>query len=172
MKTLHISVFDKIANYRKRDGFIVCGNSDYQIAFTFDEDWGSYDKKTARFIYGGTYTDIVFSGVLCPVPIIRNAPSVSVGVFAGDLYTTTPAKIECRKSILCDNGTPEAPSEDVYAQIMELLNAGGAGITPEQAAQIEENRKRIESISATIPTDAHITELIGSALGRIENGTY
>ena len=33
MKTLHISILDKVATYRQRDGEIVCGNSDYQIEF-------------------------------------------------------------------------------------------------------------------------------------------
>lgn len=123
MKTLHISVVDKVATYQKRDGVIVCGNSDYQIFFTFDDDWGNYDTKTARFIYGGTYTDVVFSGNTCPVPVLRNITSVSVGLYAGDLCTSTPAEIECQKSILCNDGIPEAPTENVYGQIVELINS-------------------------------------------------
>lgn len=103
---------------------IVCGNSDYQVVFNFDAEWDAYEMKTARFIYNGQLVDVVFTGNICDVPVIKNATEVTVGVFAGDLRTTTPAKIGCDKSILCGNAAPAAPAEDVYAQIMELLNTG------------------------------------------------
>ena len=106
MKTLHISVLDKIATYLKRDGDIVCGNSDYQIEFTFDSEWNDYQSKTARFIINGKYVDVAFLGTVCPVPVIINADTLQVGVYAGDLTTTTSATIPCRKSILCE-GSPE-----------------------------------------------------------------
>lgn len=47
-----------------------------------------------------------------------------VGVFAGDLQTTTPATIRCVKSILDYDGLPEEPSSDVYAQLIEMINSG------------------------------------------------
>ena len=105
MKNLNISVIDKVAKYLMRDGDIVCGNSDYQITFTFDEEWGVYDTKTARFIWNGKHTDQPFVGNICPVPIIRNTELVTVGVYAGDLCTTTPASIPCKRSILCESST-------------------------------------------------------------------
>lgn len=111
---------------------IVCGNADYQIAFKFDEDWAKFDTKTARFIWGGQFADVVFTGDLCPAPVITGADVCAVGVFAGDLRTTTPALITCDKSILCGGGVPAAPTPDVYAQIMELLNAGAVGVTDAQ----------------------------------------
>lgn len=103
MKNLNISVVDKIAKYLQRDGAIVCGNSDYQITFTFDSEWDAYPTKTARFIWNGKYWDQPFSGNVCPVPKITNAVFVLVGVYAGDLSTTTPASIPCKRSILCDD---------------------------------------------------------------------
>ena len=106
---------------------IVCGNTDYQIAFTFDSEWDAYETKTARFIWNGQYADVVFTGNVCDVPKITNATLCMVGVFAGDLHTTTPAYIKCDRSILCGDGSPAEPSEDVYAQIMELLNGGAGG---------------------------------------------
>ena len=102
---------------------IVCGNSDYQISFNFDEEWGGHDVKTARFIWGEQFVDVVFTGDICDVPVISNAAWCAVGVFAGDLRTTTPATIACDKSILCGEGVPADPPPDVYAQIMELLNS-------------------------------------------------
>ena len=106
---------------------IVCGNTDYQITFTFDSEWDAYDVKTARFIWNGQYVDVVFTGNVCPVPTIRNATLCMVGVYAGDLHTTTPAYIKCDKSILCGDGAPAEPTEDVYSQIMEKLNSGDIG---------------------------------------------
>lgn len=126
-KTLHITVKDKVATYRERDGFIVCGNSDYVIEFTLDSEWDGYNTKTARFIYNGSYEDVVFTGNTVEVPIVRNTDTVAVGVFSGDLKTTTSAIIGCYKSILCSEGVPFDPAPDVYTQIMELLNAGGGG---------------------------------------------
>lgn len=123
---------------------IVCNNSDYIITFAFDEDWDTYDVKTARFVYtrGGHIQsqDIVFTGNICQVPVFYDITDVFVGVFAGDIHTTTPAKIYCMKSILDYDGPPEEPDPDVYAQIMELINSGqlqgpagdsGATYTPE-----------------------------------------
>lgn len=103
---LHIDVKNKVANYRKRDGCIVCGNSDYQIKFTFDNEWDAATNKTARFIWGGQYTDVTFTGDTCNVPIITNTDSVEVGVYSGDLRTTTSAQITCQRSILCVAATP------------------------------------------------------------------
>lgn len=106
MPILHISVIEKIASYQKRDGDIVCGNSDYLIEFTFDDEWEDYPTKTARFIWNGKYYDSEFTGNSCAVPIIKDAEMLEVGVFAGDLQTTTRAQIDCRSSILCGNTVP------------------------------------------------------------------
>lgn len=111
---------------------IVCGNSDYHISFNFDSEWDAYDIKTARFIWNGQKADVVFTGNVCDVPVIKNATICAVGVFAGDLRTTTPALIACNKSILCSEGAPADPMPEVYAQIMELLNSYGRP-TDEQA---------------------------------------
>lgn len=126
-KTLHIAVNDKVATYCQRDGVIVCGNSDYEIEFAFDSEWSSHAVKTARFIHGKTYEDVVFEGNTVAVPVMRGITSLAVGVFSGNLKTTTPALITCRKSVLCEGGSPSEPTPDVYAQIIELLNKGGGG---------------------------------------------
>lgn len=119
-KYIKVMVRDKIAAADQVR--YVCGNSDYALSFDFDEEWSKYEHKTARFIYNGRFVDVVFSGNECPVPIISNTYNIKVGVYAGDLSTTTPAYIPATKSILCDNAPPADPTPDVYAQIMELLN--------------------------------------------------
>lgn len=105
---------------------IVCGNSDYTVKFSFDSEWDKYTTKTARFNFTQNgvkkYTDVVFEGTECNMPVLSGTSYVEIGVFAGDLQTTTPSFLRCEKSILCDNGTPEEPPEDVYNQIMEKCN--------------------------------------------------
>ena len=122
MHLINVMVRNKIA---VSDGVeYVCGNSDYIVAFDFDDEWSAHETKTARFAYGTEFRDIVFQGDSCPVPILSGVYSFNVGVYAGNLSTTTPAIVKARKSILCGNGTPAAPSEDVYAQIMEMIESG------------------------------------------------
>lgn len=120
MPNIRIIVREKIAQV-VGDTHIVCGNSDYIAFFDFDAEWDAYETKTARFIWNGKYTDVVFTGTKCPVPVITGAFGVLVGVYAGDLHTTTAATVDTEKSILCRNGLPADPPPDVYAQILARL---------------------------------------------------
>ena len=98
---LHVGVANKIATFQKRDGYIVCGNSDYQIKFTFDSEWEGYSTKIARFVWNGQHVDIHFEGDTCNVPLLSRTTLLEVGVYVGALSTTTSAQIECRPSVLC-----------------------------------------------------------------------
>ena len=110
---------------------IVCGNSDYTIQFTFDDEWADHPAKTVRFVYVQRaqvkYQDTVIYGDTVQVPVLSNTTVVRVGVFAGDLCTTTPAVIPCELSIRCGTGVPDNPAPDVYDQIMALLDGIGPG---------------------------------------------
>ena len=106
MNTLHITVNQKRATYSQRDGDIVCGNGDYQIQFTFDDEWKDVQSKTARFIWNGQYFDVYFTGDTCGVPVITNTDYVLIGVYSEELQTTTSARIKCRRSILCGAEPP------------------------------------------------------------------
>lgn len=100
----------------------VCGNSDYIVHFTFDDPkWNEYSEKTARFLYDGRYKDMIFSGDTCPVPLIYNTCGIQVGVYAGDLITTTCADIVAIRSVLSTAGIPSDPAQDVYRQLMAAL---------------------------------------------------
>ena len=106
MKILHIDVRDKIATYRSRDGEIVCGNTDYRIQFSLDDEWEGLEK-TARFIWNGQYFDTpLLDDDSCIVPVISNAEAVVVGLYAENLHTTTSAIIYCKRSILCGDVDP------------------------------------------------------------------
>lgn len=117
---MNITVRNKIATKTDNVAY-VCGNSDYVINFDFDSEWDAYDTKTARFAHDGQHTDVVFAGNQCNVPIITNTYAFHVGVFAGDLHTTTAARVPCRKSILCGSGAPANHTPDVYDQLMERM---------------------------------------------------
>lgn len=121
MKTIKVVVRDKIAT-QVDETVYVCGNNTFFVDFDFDEEWYEFDVKTARFVWNGQKQDVVFTGNQCEVPIITNVFQFEVGVFAGNLQTTTPALISARKSILCGNEGTAIPKEDVYSQIMEMLN--------------------------------------------------
>ena len=128
MPDISIIVSDKIAHAPDAP-VIVCGNSDYILNFTLDSEWDSYDTKTARFEYAADgelkYQDVVFSGLSVSAPIITGAAFVEIGLYAGDLHTTTPARVPCMRSIVCYSRIHDDPPKDVYNQLMELLSGGG-----------------------------------------------
>ena len=120
---LKIKVRNKIA--KGGDERVVCGNSDYLVRFDLDEEWAKHQAKTMRVEYtDGTYTDVVFSGEVAALPVIRNRERVFVGLYAGNIRTSTPAELKCEKCISDDGGTPAAPEENVYDQLMALLESG------------------------------------------------
>ena len=111
-KILHVNVANKAATYQNRDGAIVCGNSDYLLEFSFDEEWAAYQKKTARFEWAGKYEDVEFEGDTCQVPVIKNTTKVFVGVYVGEepedesMLSSTRCEIPCNLSVRC--GAPTA----------------------------------------------------------------
>ena len=159
MKTFEISVKDKIAALTNGSVY-VCGNSDFVVDFSFDAEWDAYDTKTARFAYKGTYQDQVFQGTRCPVPIIHDTQIIMVGVFSGNLHTTTAACISARKSILSGSGVPADPAPDVYAQIMELIQGLGEPDPETIAAAVADyiRQNPIEESDPTVPAWAKAAE--------------
>lgn len=120
-QVFNVSVRNRIAEYKGREEYI-CGNSGYIIRFDFDDEWAKYNVKTARLVTeNGTY-DVLFEGNECELPILSDTWQVGVGVYAGNLRTSTKAYIPAKKSILCGSDTPSDPPKDVYAQIMEKVN--------------------------------------------------
>ncbi len=120
MPNINITVREKIA-HTISDTCIVCGNSDYVAVFDFDAEWDAYEVKTARFIWGGTFTDVPFAGNECPVPVIPDAVSVLVGVYAGELHTTTAAAVGVRRSILGGSETEAEVSHEIKDTFGKML---------------------------------------------------
>ncbi len=127
MTALYITVTEKHAQLSGTP-VIVCGNSDYTITFTFDEEWDRHDAKTARFAYHQDgvlrYLDVQFEGDCVSVPVLHDVGEVAVGVYAGDLCTTTPARISCARCATDGNALPDIPVRDVYNELTEQLACG------------------------------------------------
>lgn len=106
---------------------IVCSNSNYKLSPTFDAEWSDQAIKTARFVFirdGKVKNiDVPFAGAQVEVPKLIDIKEVYIGFYAGDLYTTTPARVPCVQSIRCMAAEPEAPLPNMYDQIIALLNA-------------------------------------------------
>ncbi len=123
MPNISISVKNKIAVQTNRTLY-VCGNSDYTALFDLDAEWNAFEIKTARFCYNGHYSDVIFTGNECEIPVIADTNEFEISLFAGNLHTTTPAMVLCERSILSTSGTPTNPSPDVYHQLIEKINSG------------------------------------------------
>lgn len=133
-KILKISVADKIATYLARQGDIVCGNSDYIARFTFDEEWAG-KEKTARFTWNGQFEDVDLVDDECAVPLLAGVDEVKVGIYSGELSTTTAATIGCKRSIRCEQATPTVENDQRYAN-----EAKEAADRAEAAADLSENK--------------------------------
>ena len=168
LNVIEVEIKNKKA-VRTNDTAYVCDNSDFTVVFSFDEEWDEFDVKTARFAYDGKHQDVVFTGTECEMPIISNTKLISVGVFSGDLHTTTPAQIVANKSILGVSGTPEPPSEDVYSQIIELINngiGGGGSVVVDDVLDIE-SKNPISNSAVAYEID-NIHGFQGDFSGRVE----
>ncbi len=158
---INVHVIDKIAHV-VGDPLYVCGNSDYTVKFDFDSEWAGHETKTARFVKNNKeYIDVVFTGDQCAMPILENTPSVRIGVYAGNLCTTTAAVVNAQRSILCGSGAPADPHPDVYAQVMQKMDDIYDSLPSEEVlTEIRTNResaeeaaKKAESAVENIPDD-------------------
>jgi hypothetical protein len=136
MPEINIKVRDKCA---KGEGVIICNNSDYTVVWDLDEEWTPYDTKTMRVnLADGTYQDVVFTGNTATLPVLTASGWVSVGLYAGDIHTSRAARLLALSSVLTPGGSPAAPAEDVYAQIMAKLNELST-VSPEDIAKAVED---------------------------------
>lgn len=121
---LFIEVRGKIATLTNQNFQLVGGNNDYEVVFEFDEAWESHKVKTALFVFADKTVEQVFEGNICNGVAIENSTMCLVGVVTGDIATTTPALISDIKLSIRDvaKGVPQPPTQDVYNQIMALLN--------------------------------------------------
>ena len=123
---ISVKVREKIAQTQGTPE-VVCGNSDYVVVFDFDDEWSGYEVKTARFVWCDLKTgkvkhsDVVFSGDICMAPVLYDTAAVAIGVYAGDIHTTTPARVPCARCITDGVYEHGEPDPDVYEQILACL---------------------------------------------------
>ena len=126
MPIINITVKGKVASSDTKT--IVNGNSDYVVNWVLDGEWADYDTKTMRVRhYDGTVIDCIFTGCSCSLPIITETCMIEIGLFAGDLITSTPAVINCIRCIRDDDGPVQDPTPSIYDQLLAKLNELGSG---------------------------------------------
>lgn len=136
MPEIKIKVRDKCA---EGEGVVICNNSDYTVVWDLDNEWEPYSTRTMRVnLSDGTYQDVVFTGDNAALPVLTASGWVSVGLYAGDLHTSRAARLLALSSVLTPGGSPAAPAEDVYAQIMAKLNELST-VSPEDIAKAVED---------------------------------
>ena len=136
MPEIKIKVRDKCA---EGEGVIICNNSDYTVVWDLDSEWEPYSTRTMRVnLADGTYQDVVFTGDNAALPVLTASGWVSVGLYAGDIHTSRAARLLALSSALTPGGSPAAPAEDVYAQIMAKLNELST-VSPEDIAKAVED---------------------------------
>lgn len=128
MPTIDIIIRNKTAS-AVNPPCIVCGNSDYNVKFNFDDEWQAHNNKIGVFAYNrcGEWRseNVLFEGDTCPVPALHGVRSVWIGVTAGDVRTSTPADVPCRMGATDFSDTTEKPSADIWGQILDKLDTVG-----------------------------------------------
>lgn len=150
---INISVKNKIAT--ADESVIVCGNSDYTVRFELDGEWAGHETKTMRVdMLNGSYSEVMFDGESCPLPVIRDRTRIAIGIYAGEIRTTTPAVLRCEKCITDAEGVTASPAPDVYSQLLRRLNDFDGYWLPEVAENGDLSWSR--EINETLPQTVNI----------------
>lgn len=137
MPIINITVRNKVAT-AEGSPRIVCGNSDYVVKFDFDEEFAAYTEKTLRIVFRRRgkmkHYDVLFNGDSAFLPPVYETDMCAVGVYAGNLISSTVVMIPCD---YCAETEHHDPPPDIYDQLVEYLaglQGGGApaGITVPQ----------------------------------------
>lgn len=125
---LHIKVVGKVAELTEQNFELVGGNSDYKVIFDFDSAWEGHGAKTALFVFGDKTIHKPFDGDVCEGVAVSNCTTCYIGVFSGDIITTTSATVCVRQSITDIGGMPQDPEPSVYNEIIDLINQKVTGL--------------------------------------------
>ena len=155
MPDIHITVRERIAQ-AEGDPEIVCGNSDYTAVFDFDAEWVAYPQKTMRTVWRDNATgklghdDVLFEGNRAVLPPVWRTCQVLIGVYAGNIRTTTAARVPCIGCITDTAPHHDDPDDVLYRQLVAYLE------------QIEQGGGKPEAVVLmmnTIPCD-NVPEII------------
>lgn len=122
MPEIGISVQNKIASVISGTPQIICGNSDYTLTFNFDEEFAAYAEKTLCIVYrrrGKMVKDeVLFTGDTVALPVLYETDMCAIGVYAGNLISSTCVMIPC---VYCAETEHYDPPPDIYEQLLEYL---------------------------------------------------
>lgn len=123
IEPIMIKVTDKVPELVSGPDYVVCDNSDYTVVWQLDEEWAQFEHRTMQVNYkDGTYERVLFTGSSCTLPAIPVSGPVHVGLFAGDIHTTRPARLLAVRSATTDSGEERNPMPDGYAQAIKALD--------------------------------------------------
>lgn len=127
---------------------VVTDNAEYEVEFTVDErdGWNPAVPMTALFVRrDAKYTAVVMDvgETICTMPSQTGTNVVYIGLTQEEMRTTTPARIQIRRSVRTMTDFPPLPDKDVYAQILtnfaELRMLSGKGApTTETAGKVNQ----------------------------------
>lgn len=167
-RDIQIVVKDRVARAVGQP-VIVCGNCDYTVTFSFDDEWSEAGAKTARFKYltaeGMKHIDKEFTDNVVQVPMLSNIREVEVGVYSTDLATSTGAPIRCEPSVRCGSGEGE---QDIVQSIIEATQEACRAELEESVETVtgeSYDGKTWEELNDTVATLSTITEEQTQALG-------
>lgn len=171
MPTINVTVRNKIAKSQP-PAFIVCGNSDYTAVFDLDDEWAEFPNRVAVFVYqvGRERRNerVIFDGDECPIPTLRGVRAVEVGLEAGNIRTTTPARIRCFGCITDAAGTPQEPEDDVYRQILSRVDgtaqAATAAARDAQTAQTAASAQTAQTAASAAASSAQTAQDCAQAM--------
>lgn len=118
-----IKVVDKVPIVVSGPQYVVCDNSDYPVVWQLDEEWAQFESRTMQANYkDGTYERVLFTGNTCALPALPVPGPVHVGLFAGDIHTTRPARLLAVRSATTDSGEERDSMPNGYAQAIKALD--------------------------------------------------
>lgn len=118
-----IKVVDKVPIVVSGPQYVVCDNSDYTVVWQLDEEWAQFESRTMQVNYkDGTYERVLFTGDSCALPAIPVKDWFYIGLFAGDIHTTRPARLLAVRSATTDSGEERDSMPNGYAQAIKALD--------------------------------------------------
>ncbi len=158
MINFKVEIKNRIAAYSGKVR-MVSENSGYNIEFDTDSEWDEYRTKTARFVVDGELVcDKVFFGKVCEVPALPEGLFLYVSLSAGDVLTTSAAKIPLTPTLAADRVIPP-PEKSVYNQIMEMMHTDYSPYV--DRAESAADKAEAASKEALVNADLLMTALAG-----------
>lgn len=120
MNEIHVAVRNGTAFQTDHRPY-TAGDGETWVVFDLEEGWADYPAKVARFQTENGYQDVMFRGEKCHVPQFPYAQKLEVGLYAGNLRTTTPARLFVRPGIRSAWGPPADPEPNVFDQLLDCF---------------------------------------------------